>query len=268
MRRKVPRGSPLAAVLVLLVLCTGPAVVRAEADEGNVYVLIESFTWKEYDDNGSRLLRESGPLFGVGASFKSVAPGGPAAFTARGEFYGGITDYDGQTQSGTPVTTETEYVGYKVEGTLGLRLFSAGELRFEPFAGLGYRWWLRDIQDTANSVGYEERWWSIYGRIGIRGDRAFSPRERFFATAGVILPFYSENKADLSAFGFGDISLEPEGSPSFFAEAGYGRDTLKVGIFYEGLRFSKSDPVTSGNYIFWQPESEADTLGINLYFTF
>jgi hypothetical protein len=58
-----------------------------------------------------------------------------------------VVDYDGQTQRGLPVNTDVSYVGTKAEGAIGWAIPLASS-RLEPFAGLGYRWWLRDIHDA------------------------------------------------------------------------------------------------------------------------
>ncbi len=69
---------------------------------------------------------------------------------------------------------------------------------------------------------------------------------------------------DLNGIGLSTVTVEPGNVVSVFAEAGLKWTRFKTSLFYEGMRFSKSDPVTVSNYQVWQPESKADTFGISM----
>jgi hypothetical protein len=235
--------------------------------ENDLYLFAQSFTWKEFLGNAT-LLEESGPLYGFGCSGKL---GGdisqPFAFHYKVEGFMGYIDYDGQTQTGTPLTSDTRYLGFKTELGGGWNIF-AGEsgFSFEPFAGLGYRWWLRDITDSSSGIGYgyEEIWRSYYGRLGIRGEKESSGQFKIFMEAAAIIPFYNENVVNLEDFGLGTVTVEPGNVISLWAEAGLKFKKFRFSVFYEGLRFSESD-IQEG---FYQPKSEADIYGVNMGFTF
>jgi len=248
-------------VVFSLGLFCEPLVVSA----GNtgIYAKVESFTWKEYGDNGSQLLKESGPIYAVGGS---VSPDtvGSLVLRAKGELFIGTVDYDGQTQSGRPVETDTDYTGLKAEGDLGWRITETDDCSLEPFVGLGYRRWQRDIQDTVGAIGYEETWRSLYSRLGIRGEYTGSGQLTAFAEAGVKMPLSTENKVDLSVMGLPTVTLRPGNEASAFAETGLKWIRFKASLFYEGMRFSKSHPVIVSNVRVWQPESKADIFGINV----
>lgn len=250
-------------VFALGFFCESAVAVTNETD---IYFKIESFTWKEYEDGGSQLLKESGPIYGLGASTKlDIIKSLTLKF--KSELFGESIEYDGQTWAGTPVKTYTDYFGFKVEGDIGRIFMMTEKSSLEPFAGLGYRWWLRDIQNSSNSIGYEETWWSSYARLGIRSNHIFSDQLNAFAEAGVKFPMNTENEADLSVLGFSTVTLEPGNETSFFAEAGLKREKLKFSIFYEGMRFSKSS--LDNNYnAFYQPESKADIFGVNIGIVF
>ncbi len=232
-----------------------PALAARETD---IYLNVESFTWKEFDDSGKQIIKESGPIFGLGFSGKSdIAKA--LTFKGKGELFGWRIDYDGQTQAGTPLKTKTDYFGFKVEGDLGWKFMVAEKYSLEPFAGLGWRWWLRNIKDTDNAIGGKELWSNIYARLGVRGDIAFSEKAKVFAEGGVKFPIYNQNKTDIF-----DITLEPGNEASAFAEAGFKWAKLKASVFYEGMRFSKSNTVTISDGQVWQPESKADIFGVNV----
>ena len=249
-------------MLLTVVFSFGIISASAIAAEYDVYGKIESFTWKEYSDSDSQLLKESGPIYGLGGSAKSNITES-LTLKFKGELFLGSIDYDGQTQAGTPVKTDTDYFGFKIEGDTGWKFMVAEKSSLEPFAGLGYRWWLRDIQSTGNAIGYEETWWSFYARLGIHGDHTFSDQLKAFAEAGVKLPIHTENEIDLSVIGLSTITVEPGNKASVFAEIGLKWTVLKASVFYEGMRFSKSglDDVYDA---FRQPESKADIFGVNV----
>ncbi len=228
------------------------------ANEIDIYLKVESFTWEEFNDNGGRFVKESGPIYGLGVSAKSDITSA-LTLKGKGELFGGRVDYDGRTQGGMPLKTDTDYFGVKIEGDMGWKFIVAEKSFLEPFAGLGWRRWRRDIKDTSSATGGEELWSSIYARLGIRGDHAFSERTKAFAEGGIKLPIYNQNETDII-----DVTLEPgKDKASAFAEVGFKWAKLKASVFYEGMRFSKSDPEIGNGFKVWQPESKADIYGVN-----
>ncbi len=223
----------------------------------DVYLQVHSFTWKEFT-NGSELLEESGPIYALGGL--ATLENNSLTFRGRGEFFAGSITYDGQTQAGTPVETDTDYVGIKLEGDAGWKKRFEDKASIEPFAGIGFRVWNRDIQSTDNATGVEEKWTSIYARLGLRGDSALTDKLTVFAEGGVKFPFYNTNRVDVY-----DVTLEPKRKASGFAEVGLKWKKLKASVFYEGLRFDESDvePIGGGLGVF-QPKSEADIFGLNV----
>lgn len=243
--------------LVLTVVFLLGTFSLVPAAEYSIYGEVQNFVWKEYKDDGSKLLEESGPIYGIVATGK-FRPYRNLTLKTKGEVFAGSIDYDGQTQGGTPVSTDTNYVGFKVEQDVGWKFLAAEKTTIEPFAGVGYRLWYRDLESTSSAIGYTEKWQSFYGRLGVGAGYIPYKRIKIFAEGGVKYPFYNRNKVDL----FG-VTLEPGKKASSFAEAGleYCRYyLLRVSAFYEGMRFSKS-PVVNNLY---QPESKADIFGVSL----
>lgn len=249
----------------MLVLTGGTFAIPAPAiaaGETAVYLKVENFLWKEYRDSGAQILEESGPLLGLGLSGKWDVDQSMGA-RCLAEIFGGSVNYDGQTQGGTPAKTDTDYLGVKVEGDVGPKFMVAGQASFEPFVGIGYKWWKRSIKSTAAATGGDEIWSSIYARLGGRVELPFSEKMQVFAEAGMIMPVYNKNKVDLL-----DVTLEPGNAVSAFGEVGLKWLQLKASVFYEGMRFDKSDLVTKSGVIIWQPESKADIYGVKLGMAF
>jgi hypothetical protein len=261
------------AVLFLSFICVSSAFsFEAEHD---VYGQVQSFTWKEFD-NGERLLEESGPLYAIGYTGKLLFSD-IVTLKPRVEVFGGEVDYDGQacnvlTGECFPVESDTYYLGFKTEVDVGLRFMASEKVSVEPIAGLGYRWWQREIEDTDRARGATEIWRVSYWRLGLRGDYRPNENLKTFAEATVKLPISNKETAeDVGCFlgSCQDVDLEPGKETSYYAEAGVKYMMFKAVIFYEGLRFSESDaePI-GGGFAVLQPESEADIYGINLGWSF
>ncbi len=256
-------------------LCYGHIFTTlAFADEKNIYLAVEDFVWKEFNDDNSQLLKESGTLIGVGFTYrKEFADHMTLQPTA--EIFGGSVDYDGQacdisTGVCQPATTKVDYFGLKLQGDVGRKFDGARGRYVEPFGGLGLRVWDRNINngtaaDGSATAGYLERWVTLQARLGVRGGMDISDRVQLFAEAGVKLPLYNENTAYQSSAGIGpDVTINPGKQSSFFAELGMKITRFKGSLFYDGLRFSRSDNVAvSGGFVF-QPRSTADIVGLKL----
>lgn len=283
----------LIRIMALLGLLTASSAFAAGLEELSVYPTFQYFTWEEFKDDGSRILRESGPLFGAGAAGKLDLYQKSLMLKFKGELFGGQVDYNGQTQklpdlpsppyspntpnpqSEIPVKTNVGYFGAKAEADLGWRL-RVEKASVEPFAGLGYRWWLRDIHNSTavdrngNLVsvgGATEIWQSLYTRIGARMGYPVSNNWQVFGEAGAKYPFLNRNTADVS--GVGDVTVEPGEQWSAFAEAGFTYKRFRSSFYYEGFRFSRSPLVSiGGNRVIYQPESTSEIFGFNLGWAF
>jgi hypothetical protein len=250
----------------IIALYTTPALAAVEID---LYLHGESFTWKEFDDG--EVVKETGPLEGVGASAKWDIK--TLTLKIKGEVFGGRVNYDGSTTGSSTrrdVDSDTDYLGTTLEGTAGW-LIPVGENSFlEPFGGAAMKYWNRSIQsasiENVQVVETEENWFILYAPVGIRGTYFVSDTMTVFAEGGVRIPVYNQNEADLRELYGVRITVHPGRKISGFAEAGVKWKLGKVSVFYEGLRFSKSDPETEdihgGTLTVLQPKSEADIFGI------
>jgi hypothetical protein len=264
------------SILLALMLAVGCAipVSAASLDELTPFLSAQYFTWEEYG-GGRRLLKESGQLYSGGILFEVLFPfGSPSAlaFRGKGEIFGGIVDYQGETQAPNPVpvNTEVNYVGIRQDLDLGYR-YTADSWFLEPFAGLGYRWWFRGLQDASSATGqavsgYTEYWQTGYLRLGGRGRYRNASGVALFAEGGAKYPFYTGNSVDF--VGSGVTTFRPQGRWSGFAETGVSYRHVKLALSYEGFRFSASPVVQVGTQRFLQPESSSDIFALNLGWAF
>lgn len=265
---------------VLLLLCFAASPAAAETargpvsmvgDQVEVYGLIESLSWEEFDQAGSRLLKENGRLGGIGFAYAVDFSSG-LTLRPRLELTGGNVDHDGRTQTGTPVFSDTDHVGARFEIDLGGRL--GDRFMVEPFGGIGIRNWWRDVDDSidingAYAAGTTEEWSVGYARLGLRGTYRLSDNASVFFEGAAVLPVFSDSRRYLTDAGYDeDPVLRPEARTMYFAEAGFSYSFLKLSAFYETLRFDASDPeivwntVTAAAETVQQPRSEGSLFGI------
>jgi hypothetical protein len=281
---KILRLSFVVLLIALSLFFVSALFSPAFAGEYSLSLGIDSYTWREIDDDGARLLRESGPLFALIFNYEREYPN-HVTLRPAAEIFGGSVDYDGQacdriTLICEPARSKTDYFGVKLEGDLGGKIRAANGFSIEPFAGLGLRVWARSLQDgsTASGLptsGYWEKWVTAYGRAGLRGGVDLAVRKQVYAIIGIKLPFYNENTAYLSDIGYNrDLVVHPGRENSFFAEAGFKLDRFTTALYYDSFRFSKSefdyavDERTGSFSLFDQPKTEADIYGVKFGLVF
>lgn len=268
------------AMVILAALFVASPCFATGIEEVSAYGYGGYFSWKEYDDGGSRILKESGPIFGAGAATRVDLHRGMLILHGKAELFGSVVDYEGQSQSDTPafddrpVGSDTRYFGGRIEGDLGWR-FPLDGGSVEPFFGLGFRTWLRDIASSTSTTeggerfpvgGATEYWDIIYTRFGLKGEVPIGSETALFVEAGAKYPLYTRNEAqDTSA---GDVTLEPRSDWSAFAELGLRYNSFRPSIFYEGFRLRRSHDEQRGAYLIWQPRSESEIVGISLSYLF
>jgi len=261
------------ALILACVLFCGlmPAQVFAE-NESDVYLVLENYTWKEFS-GGTRLLKEAGPLFGVGFAYQfkfrdevTLKPGV--------EIFVGSVDYDGAPNAGGLFKTTTDYFGLKLQAEVGRRFALGKAFSIEPIAGIGLRAWMRDIndgraEDGSPADGHNEEWVTLHLRLGVRGGLDLSNASALFAEVGLKVPLYNESTRYVANGGLDDqVTMHPGKMVSLFAETGLKLRTFRISVFYDGLRFSESDVEYNSSVGYYQHESRADIYGIKAASTF
>lgn len=283
-RLKVALMNVPALSLLFLLLCRAPALADDPGlvREWDLHLKVEIFDWKEYNDAGVRNLKESGELYSLGGSALLGLYDQSLVLKLDGELFGSVVGYRGQTQadadnptqSERPVTTDVSYLGSDLRGDLGWN-FPLNHFSCQPFVGGGYRWWLRELQDSSavstdnvpfQASGYTEYWQTVYGRLGARAEYQSEGRLAFFAGGGGKYPLYTANMVDFS--GIGTRTFHPVGAWSGFAETGVSYRQLRLTLSYEGFRFSSSSLVQVGTQYFFQPKSTSDIYGLSLGWLF
>jgi len=180
----------LCATLVLL----APVGSKAQPQEGSeieIGASVLNFGYKEFNDSGKLLDREDGNIPGFALRLSHVRK--QLLFAGDVSYHGGDVVYDGQTNTGIPITTRT---GEKiVDMAVRTEYWQAtpGGFNYALYAGAGYRRWERDIRPTRTAAGapvgelfeiYE--WW--FGLLGAKLTLSESPRARWLLDARVVRP--------------------------------------------------------------------------------
>lgn len=273
-------GGLLAAVQgVASHAASDPSVASPTDARLSFEVGVESFRWRELDDDGRRLLTEQGPRFMVGAALGNFlhADSGPIFEMRLGSRLGEV-DYDGQDNNGRFVGTVSDYSGWVGEVNGGYRFpeFVQG-VSIDLFGGMGLDNWRREINGGVNSIGqsvagFTEDYGVAYLRCGIgialhgaspggylqlgfRRPRSVSEEVRLQGRTINLSP--GENAAAFLSYQVALGTPREEG-----AAGGYLR------FYYAGYRFGKSEIEQIGASQVWQPRSDGDTLGVALGFHF
>lgn len=262
-------GTQKALIVFSLVLAGIMASGTARASDFTIYGAASSFSWEEFNDNGSRLLKESGMISGIGCAYWWKSRG-PFTLKPGAEIFGGTVDYTGTTQAGIPSNTTVDYFGVRLKLEAGGTFGFAEIAQLEPFGGFGFSAWLRTINDGttvngAKAYGYTENWKTLHMRLGLRARTGLADRARLFVESGVKLPLFNENSFTFnSADRSYSVRLSPGNQTSLFGEAGLEVRQVTMGLFYDGMRFSRSDNERAGGYLIYQPRSTSDLIGIRL----
>ncbi|MCC6208673.1 MAG: hypothetical protein IT488_11045 [Gammaproteobacteria bacterium] len=237
----------------------------------------ESFRWREFDDDGLRLLTEQGPRFVLGASLGNFlhANSGPIFEMRLGSRLGEI-DYDGQDNNGRFVGTVSDYSSWFGEVNGGYRFpdFVKG-VTIDLFGGVGLDDWRREINGGVNSIqqsvaGFTEEYGVAYLRYGL-GISLHGASPGGYIQLGFRRPQTVSEQVRIQGQ---SIDLSPGESASGFvsyqvalgAPRAEGAAGSYIKFYYAGYRFSKSEIEQIGSSQVWQPRSEADTLGVVLGF--
>ena len=231
-----------ARMLVFTLTLAGPALAYTPLPDAGVTLSghVDYMDYREHDDQGNRLLRESGYLrgfsLGLGHDFPWLTVG---AFVSRSD---GRVNYDGQTQAGIALQTTTDQgmtrYGIALHG-LPLRV---SEFEVGPYASVSYHLWNRVIEPTDTRFGLTEnyRWW--IATAGLRACGQYGALESCFR-AGLARTFSGTMTINLARRGGGhpELTMEDSGGGEVAITAVRGR--LFAEIYYQQWAFQKGDTV-------------------------
>lgn len=252
-------GQQLAMVLLLSTL------VNQVYAETSLLIGGESVRWEEFN-GGARLLEEQGMRSRFGVAWAGDTR---AAWSLNGEVatYLGQLSYRGEDWLGSPVGTNTTYIG--VEGELGISFNHIELFGLHPSTSLGFELWSRDINGPG---GYTENYtlYDVTLLLEHHNEQVGSYGYRFGINESLQI---NEQTRVLGI----DIDLHPEPRPMLTFGLSYRfTDQLNLHFDYFGHRFGASPP--SDNTVSFdtdgdgtpeqvrviQPKSNLDRLAVTL----
>ncbi len=221
------------------------------------YTRVEYFHWNERVA-GTDFVNENGTLFTLGYSRRI----GVERF--RAELFGGDVHYEGFDQANmAALSSNTGYLGLRGEYEMVIEP-AAWEGRFAILAGMGTRFWIRDLHDGSDDLGnpiwgYQETWWTMYPFLGLETHRFLGPD----------VELYSQSRAGATCLTYQFVSINDRPlwpRPGVFAntELGLRGSQYFVAARVEFMSWSPSS-VVEGSY---QPNSTMFTAGGRLGFMF
>jgi len=165
----------------------------------------------EHDDEGQRLVEETGPAASVRGSASRNLAGW--RFAAGAGYSSADLNYSGQTQFGAPLETNTEWRGWHLESTLEKRLHVP--LGLSLGAALTWQERRRQIGSTTSVMGLKEHyktgWLELRGAIEPTGFASVSARAGCaFASDVRVMLGTDFDPADVSVKDHCRASLESE----------------------------------------------------------
>ncbi len=143
-----------------------PSVFCQRPVEAEWYTRFDYFAWNERSGR-TQIDSEHGTLYTLGYA---------RCFGAdrfRGELFTGTMNFSGTNWVGDPADSTTTYLGVRGEYEWLWDMSLPGCPPATLFAGVGTRFWIRDIKDgTVLSTGdfftgHQENWWTIYPYVGL-----------------------------------------------------------------------------------------------------
>lgn len=239
-----------------------PAAPQTFADvfrESAWYTRIDYFHWNERLD-GADFVNEYGTLVTLGYENRV------AIQRYRGELFGATMKYVGASQSpglpDVPLHSNTKYLGFRLEYELLIEPEGLPQVSF--FAGLGTRFWIRDMPDGfddsgAPVSGYQETWWTIYPYIGIEKRRTHDEGIEFYYSARIgATPVTYQRVEDF------ETTLYPQCGLTGKLEAGVRGRRFLLSAYFEAMGWTQSDEVRGS----LQPASSFTTVGFEAGYCF
>jgi hypothetical protein len=232
------------------------------------YFRQESFYWNERMD-GHDYVNERGPLSTLGYLRRNRFE------RFRMELFGGSVAYDGGAQysdgryEAYHQSNGTNYLGVRAE--YDLLIEPACWSRVRLFAGVGTRFWIRDLNDSitpsGNAVsGYQEDWWTFYPYVGLETKEPDEPGWKFFGSVrfGLTPLTYQSVSYPVPDYYCVNTALYPRCGVTGKMELGVRFQHVTVAAYLEGFTWGESAEVRGS----LQPASRMLTLGGQLGYTF
>jgi len=240
------------------------------------------FDYREFNGNDILLDKETGPMPGLHLSAALQWDNWYSELVY--EYHLGTVEYDGQTQNGIPLTTDTEEDIVDLSLLVGRHFGVASRYRSAVYGGLGYHYWERNILPTGTVAGLLETYEWSYALLGIKLSFLKSSkngllldlrvRRMLDATMDIdFLGFTDENgnQWDNTSLNLGEDWSYRLGLPYILSLSRNASLTIEPYISTWFIERSDSQELTSGGQpllvqrlVVYEPRSETTNVGISL----
>lgn len=235
------------------------------------------FDYREFNGNDVLLDKETGPMPGLHLSGALQWDNWYSELVY--EYHLGTVDYDGQTQNGEPLTTETEEDIVDLSLIVGRHFGAASRYRSALYAGLGYHYWERNILPTGTVAGLLETYQWSYALLGVKFSFLKSDqngllldlRVRRMLDATMDVDFLGFMNWDNTTLDLGEDWSFRFGLPYILSLGQHASLTIEPYISTWYIERSETREITSGGLpltpirlVIHEPRSETTNVGISL----
>ena len=263
--------------LVLLGLATFPSTWAAPTFNLGVGFDAMYFDYREYNGDEVLLDKETGPMPGLHLSAALQWDHWYSELIY--EYHLGTVDYDGQTQNGDPLSTETEEDIVDLSLVVGRHFGAASRYRSALYAGLGYHYWERNILPISTVAGLLETYEWSYALLGAKFSFLKSTqngllldlRVRRMLDATMAVDFLGFMNWDNTTLNLGEDWSYRVGLPYILSLSQNASLTIEPYISTWFIKRSNTQELTSGGLpltpsrlVIHEPQSETTNVGISL----
>lgn len=226
------------------------------------------FDYTEFSTTDTVLNNETGWLPGLEASLR-YTPSPDWLIGLNTSYFSGTVDYDGQTQSGVPHTTDTDTDLFRLGARLDRSIYDDIYL----FVGFQTQRWGRNINDKDGISGIDETYeWYEYA-IGLNTDLHLSGKDRLTLEASFLLTRDATVFVDLTRVNLGTTTLDLGDGTGGRVNLNWAHQydhaiNFGLGLFFEAWQFGRSNTkqLENGSSIIFVTEPRSETRNIGLKF--
>ncbi|MDH3947751.1 MAG: hypothetical protein OEU74_02210 [Gammaproteobacteria bacterium] len=239
------------------------------------------FDYREFNGNDVLLDKETGPIPGLHLSAALQWDNWYSELVY--EYHMGTVDYEGQTQAGDPLSTETEEDIVDLSLVVGRHFGASSRYRSAVYAGLGYHYWERNILPTGTVAGLLETYKWSYALLGAKFSFLKSAkngllldlRVRRMLDATMEVDFLGFMNWDNTELNLGEDWSYRVGLPYILSLSQNASLTIEPYISTWFIKRSDTREITSGGLpltpvrlAIYEPRSETTNLGITFKYMY
>lgn len=238
MTRHVTRSLISGYLLMLSTSASGDLSVSAGAVLGH-------FDYKESSSSGESLNTERGIVPGIQANL-ALSLDNEMQVELSGTRFSGDVRYSGQTQTGAPLRTHSDFALTMADLTTRFRPFVVHNLLITPMIRAGFREWQRDILPTDKTLQLSEvyQWLEIGAGGSVCQNLKWKWLDTWCGQGWALYAFEGSVKVDLTEINAGQPLLRLGSMPGALAALSAGVGNTELGVFSHFWQFGRSNPET------------------------